>query len=228
MSHQYFTRQTLAFLSALENNNERTWFESHRQEYEDAVRRPALELIGDMAEDMAAISPHFPALPSKVGGSLMRIHRDTRFSRDKRPYKTNIGIQFRHKAGKDVHAPGYYLHVEPGDCFIAIGLWHPDADALFRIRDTIARNGDAWLAARDDQAFRSHFTLAGDALVNAPRGFAKDHPLAEDLKRKDFIGIAQLSAATVTSKSLRAQVTERFQQAEPYMRFLCRALEIGF
>ena len=228
MSHQYFTKQTLEFLSALEDNNDRAWFELHRKEYEDAVRSPALNLIGDMAEDMAAISPHFPALPKKVGGSLMRVYRDTRFSRDKTPYKTNIGIQFRHEIGKDVHAPGYYLHIEPGECFIAIGLWHPDTDALFRIRDSIARNGDEWVAARDDPAFRSHFTLAGDMLANAPRGFARDHPLVEDLKRKDFIGMAQLSATTVTSKNLRAQVTERFKQAEPYMRFLCRALEIRF
>jgi uncharacterized protein (TIGR02453 family) len=223
-----FTQATFDFLDELAAHNNRAWFEANKPRYEALVREPALDFIEAMEPVLKSIAPHFVAQPRKVGGSLMRVYRDTRFSRDKTPYKTNIGIQFRHEVGKDVHAPGYYLHIDPRECFIAIGLWHPDTDALFRIRDTIARNGDEWVAARDNPAFRSHFTLAGDMLANAPRGFARDHPLVEDLKRKDFIGMAQLSAATVTSKNLRAQVTERFKQAEPYMRFLCRALEIRF
>ncbi|MBI5005851.1 MAG: DUF2461 domain-containing protein [Nitrosomonadales bacterium] len=228
MAERYFSKQTFAFLSTLAENNERAWFEQHQQEYEDFVRTPALDLIGDMSDEMPAISRHFLAQPKKVGGSLMRIYRDTRFSRDKTPYKTNIGIQFRHEVGKDIHAPGYYLHIEPGGCFVGIGLWHPEADALFKIRQAIVEKPEVWLAARDDKTFRMHFTLEGDSLANAPRGFAKDHPLAEDLKRKDFICLAPLSEATVTSSKLRMQVVERFRQAAPYMRFLCTALELRF
>jgi uncharacterized protein (TIGR02453 family) len=228
MTDRYFTKQTFAFLSVLAENNERGWFEAHQQEYEDFVRTPALDFIGDMSDEMPAISRHFLAQPKKVGGSLMRIYRDTRFSKDKTPYKTNIGIQFRHEAGKDIHAPGYYLHIEPGECFVGIGLWHPDAEALFKIREAIAQNGDAWLAARDDKAFRKHFTLEGDSLANAPRGFAKDHPLGEDLKRKDFICLAPLSEAVVVSKNLLTEVVKRFRQATPYMRFLCKAQELRF
>ncbi|BCK88222.1 hypothetical protein MIZ01_2023 [Sideroxyarcus emersonii] len=228
MSERYFTKQTFSFLAALAENNEREWFAAHQQDYEDFVRTPALDLISDMSDEMPAISRHFLAQPKKVGGSLMRIHRDTRFSRDKTPYKTNIGIQFRHEADKDIHAPGYYLHIEPGECFVAIGLWHPDADALFKIREAIVQNGDAWVAARDDKTFNRHFTLEGDVLANAPRGFAKNHALVEDLKRKDFIGLASLSEATATSKNLRPQVVERFRQAAPYMSFLCKALELRF
>ena len=228
MAERYFTKQTFTFLKALAENNERAWFEPHQQEYEDFVRTPALDFISDMSDEMPAISRHFLAQPKKVGGSLMRIYRDTRFSRDKTPYKTNVGIQFRHEVGKDIHAPGYYLHIEPGGCFVGIGLWHPDTDALFKIRDAIAQKGDEWLAARDDKTFRKHFTLEGDSLANAPRGFAKDHPLVEDLKRKDFICLAPLSEAMVTSGKLREQVVERFRQAAPYMRFLCKALELRF
>jgi uncharacterized protein (TIGR02453 family) len=228
MSDQYFTKQTFAFLSALAENNTREWFEAHKQEYEDFVRTPALDFIGDMSDEMPAISRHFLAQPKKVGGSLMRVQRDTRFSRDKTPYKTNIGIQFRHEVGKDVHAPGYYLHIEPGGCFLAIGLWRPEADELFRIRRAIVEHPDAWVAARDDKDFREHFTPEGDSLANAPRGFAKDHPLVEDLKRKDFIGMAALSEAAVTSKKLRPLVVERFRQAAPYMGFLCKALGLRF
>lgn len=228
MSDRYFSKQTFEFLAALAANNERAWFEAHRQEYEDYVRTPALAFISDMALELPTISHHFRALPNKVGGSLMRVQRNLRFSRDKTPYKTNIGIQFRHEVGKDIHAPGFYVHIEPGECFVAAGLWHPDADALFKIREGIVQKGEAWVAARDDKIFRQHFSLEGDALVNAPRGYAKDHPLVEDLKRKDFICLSPLSVTTITSKNFRPQVLERFQQAKPYMRFLCEALELQF
>ena len=228
MTNRYFTKQTFAFLSSLAANNTREWFEEHKQDYEDYVRTPALDFISDMTNEMPAISKHFRALPKKVGGSLMRVQRNLRFSRDKTPYKTNIGIQFRHEVGQDVHAPGYYVHIEPGECFVGIGLWHPEADVLFKIREGILKNGEAWVAARDDKNFRKHFSLEGDALANAPRGYAKDHPLVEDIKRKDFIGLATLSEATVTSKNFRAQVVERFKQADPYMRFLCGALKLRF
>jgi uncharacterized protein (TIGR02453 family) len=228
MTDRYFTRQTFTFLSSLDANNTREWFEAHKQDYENFVREPALDFISDMANELPAISKHFRALPKKVGGSLMRVQRDTRFARDKSPYKTNIGIQFRHEVGKDVHAPGYYVHIEPGECFVGVGLWKPDANPLFKIREGIAKNGEAWIKARNDKAFSKHFELVGDTLANAPRGFAKDHPLVEDLKRKDFLGLAPLSEANVTSKDFRVQVTERFKQAEPMMRFLCGALELRF
>ena len=228
MTDRYFTKQTFAFLSTLAESNTREWFEEHKQDYEDLVRTPALDFITDMANQMPAISKHFRALPKKVGGSLMRVQRDTRFSPDKTPYKNNIGIHFRHEVGKDVHAPGYYVHIEPGECFVGIGLWRPDADALFKIRESLVKNSEAWVAARDDKAFSQHFSLEGDALVNAPRGFAKDHPLVEDLKRKDFIGLADLSDASVTSARLLTQVVEHFRQAAPLMRFLCKALELRF
>lgn len=228
MADHYFTKQTFAFLEALEQNNNREWFEAHAQEYEDFVRGPALDFISDMSDEMPSISRHFLAQPKKVGGSLMRVYRDTRFSKDKTPYKTNIGIQFRHEVGKDVHAPGYYLHIAPDECFIGVGMWHPEPDALFKVRQAIAEKPEAWIAARDDKAFRKHFTLEGDSLANAPRGFAKDHPLVDDLKRKDFIGMASLSKTAASSPKLRTQVVEQFRAAAPYMRFLCQAVGVRF
>jgi uncharacterized protein (TIGR02453 family) len=225
---QYFTPQTLTFLTTLAENNTRQWFKAHQQDYEEFVRVPALQLIGDMADELPMVSPHFSAQPRKMGGSLMRVQRDTRFSRDKTPYKTNIGIQFRHEQGKDVHAPGFYLHIAPDECFLGIGLWHPDAKSLGKIREALAERSTAWLAARDDKAFRRHFTLDGDSLVNPPRGFAKDHPLIEDLRRKDFIGLALLTAAQATGAALRPLIVQRFCQAAPYMRFLCLALDLPF
>jgi uncharacterized protein (TIGR02453 family) len=228
MNQRYFTQQTFTFLKALAENNNREWFEAHQQDYENFVRTPALDFISDMSDTMPAISKHFLAVPKKVGGSLMRVYRDTRFSKDKTPYKTNIGIQFRHEVGKDVHAPGYYLHIAPDECFVGIGLWHPDADVLFKIRTAIVEHAEAWVAVRDDKSFRKHFSLAGDSLANAPRGFAKDHPLVEDLKRKDFIGLAALPTATATSKNLLPHMVERCREAAPCMRFLCKALALPF
>lgn len=228
MADRCFTTETFAFLAALAANNKREWFAEHRQDYEAAVRTPALAFIDAMAGELAMISPHFPALAKKVGGSLMRIHRDTRFAKDKRPYKTNIGIHIRHEVGKDVHAPGYYIHIEPDGCFIGVGIWRPDADSLVKIRDAIVANGKDWLAVRDDKSFRKRFTLSGEVLVRPPRGYAKDHPLIEDLKRKDFIAVMHLDDKHITSKRFQSNVIEHFNQGTPYMRFLCKALELRF
>ena len=228
MAGGYFTADTFAFLAALAEHNERPWFEARKDDYEAAVRTPAFAFIADMAADLAGISAHFVASARPVGGSLMRIHRDVRFGHDKRPYKTNVGIQFRHELGKDVHAPGFYVHVEPGGCFLGVGLWRPDATALGRIRDAIIEQPAAWLAARDDKTFRRRFALAGEALANAPRGYARDHPLLEDLKRKDFIGLAELDDAAVTAKGFRRTVVEHFRTARPFMGFLCQALNLAF
>ncbi len=228
MSGPYFSQQTFAFLSQLAANNDRLWFEEHKQDYEDLVRAPALDFISDMALELHAIAPHFRAVSKKVGGSLLRIQRNLRFSRDKTPYKINIGMHFRHELGGDIHAPGYYLHIEPGECFVAAGLWHPDADALFRIREAIVKNSAAWISARDESAFRRHFVFEGDTLITAPRGYAKDHPMIEDLKRKDFIGVTALTEKDVMAKDLCPLVAKRFEEAAPLMRFLCEALQLQF
>jgi uncharacterized protein (TIGR02453 family) len=228
MANRYFTQGTFDFLAALAANNRREWFDEHKPDYEAMVRTPALNFISDIATDLAMISPHFLALPRKAGGALMRVNRDIRFGHDKRPFKTNIGIQFRHAAGKDVHAPGFYLHVEPGDCFVGAGLWRPDMRALGKIRDAIVDKGDDWLAVRDDQIFSQSFALVGDSLTNAPRGYAKDHPLLTDLRRKDFLALSPLTDAAVRAKRLYPNVVERFAQSAPFMRYLCTALELPF
>ncbi|MCF6217859.1 MAG: DUF2461 domain-containing protein [Gammaproteobacteria bacterium] len=228
MAKRYFTAQTFDFLTALAANNQRNWFQENRARYEETVRQPALDFIRDMSTDLAMISPHFVALPKKVGGSLMRVNRDIRFGKNKRPYKTNIGIQFRHERGKDVHAPGFYLHIEKGACFVGVGIWQPDARALSKVRDAIIENGDGWLAARDNKAFADHFALSGSALKTYPRGYDKHHPLISDLRRKEFIAIADLRHSNITSTTLLPRVANHFSQATPLMHFLCKALDLRF
>ena len=223
-----FSKATLKFLDELAANNNRAWFAANKPRYESLVREPALEFIAAMAPTLEKFAPHFRADPRKMGGSLMRVFRDTRFSRDKTPYKTNIGIQFRHELGKDVHAPGFYVHIATDECFLAAGCWHPESDALGRIRDHIAQKPDKWIAARDHRKFVAQWSLAGDSLTRPPRGYAADHPAIEDLKRKDFIGMAPLSRAEVAGPDLVKLAGTGFNAAVPFMKFLCSALEVRY
>lgn len=222
-----FSQETLSFLEELAAHNERSWFEANKTRYESLVRAPALDFIAAMAPELARFAPQFTADGRKVGGSLMRVFRDTRFSRDKTPYKTNIGIQFRHSLGKDVHAPGYYVHISPQECFLGVGCWHPEPVALARIRDRIAEKPLAWLSCRDDADFTAHWTLAGDSLSRPPKGYPSQHPALDDLKRKDFIGLSPLPPEAVTG-DLLTLASRQFAAAESLMEFLCEALGVPF
>lgn len=223
-----FPGETFRFLEELADNNSRDWFADNKGRYEDLVRTPALALIESVGEQLHEISPYFRADARKMGGSLMRIYRDSRFSRDKAPYKTNIGIQFRHEVGKDVHAPGYYLHISAAECFVGVGIWHPPSDALYEVRDLIANEPDLWLAARDDPQFSRWFRLAGDSLKTAPRGFDRTHPMIDDIKRKDFIALSDLAPALIEQEELADIVCDYFKAGESLMRFLCRAQRLPF
>ncbi|NIW23457.1 MAG: TIGR02453 family protein, partial [Gammaproteobacteria bacterium] len=178
-----FSDASIAFLSELAANNNRDWFQAHKPRYEETIREPALAFIDAVAPGLRRISPHFVASSKRTGGSLMRIYRDTRFSKNKLPYKTNVGIQFRHELGKDVHAPGFYVHIEPGSCFFGAGIWRPDSEALAAIRKRIVESPAAWKRARDAKTFTARFTLRGEQLKRIPRGYDANHALAEDLRR---------------------------------------------
>ena len=222
-----FAPNTFRFLDELASNN-KTWFEVNKKNYELLVREPALDFIEAMAPALASFAPAFRAEPRKIGGSLMRVYRDTRFSRDKTPYKTNIGIQFRHQLGKDIHAPGFYVHIAPDECFFAVGCWHPEADMLSGIRNLIVEKPDKWLAARDDNKFTAEWNLTGDSLTRPPRGYDANHPLIADIKRKDFIALSALSANEVTGRGLVKLAGKRFAATVPLMKFLCAALDVPF
>lgn len=228
MNEKYFSRKTFQFLDQLAANNNRDWFHENKQRYEDLVREPALDFIADISGDLGKISPHFNAIPKKVGGSLMRVNRDIRFGKDKSPYKTNIGIQFRHEIGKDVHAPGFYVHIAVEECFVGVGIWRPDGPSLRMIRDAIIEKPDKWKNIVENKKFNQAFELSGESLVNAPRGYPKEHPLMNHLKRKDHIAIAALKKNTVTSDKFKKEVLQLFNDGSDYMQFLCRALNLNY
>lgn len=221
-----FGSDLFPFLAELGLNNERDWFMENKARYESSVREPALEFIRQMAPKLAKISKHFQAIDKKTGGSLMRVNRDVRFSKNKEPYKTNVGIQFRHEAGKDVHAPGFYLHIEPGSVFVGIGMWHPEASALKAVRDHIVDAPAAWKKARDDAGFRKYFELGGESLKRPPRGFDADHPYIEDLLRKDHIAMCELKGSAVSKPGFVELVADHFAAAKPYVKFLGKALDL--
>lgn len=224
----YFTPGTFRFMADLARNNDRTWFQENKPRYEDAVREPAVRFISDFAPRLRRISPHFLADPRPAGGSLFRIHRDTRFSRDKSPYKTHTGIQFRHAKGKDVHCPGFYLHLEPRRVFVGVGIWHPDGKTLGRIRDAIVDEPLDWKRAVEGTRFARRFALSGDALKRPPRGYDPDHPLIEDLKRKDFIAVSLLTQKAVTAPGFPKAFADLCREGSPLVRFLCRAVGVPF
>ncbi len=223
-----FQPTVFQFLEELADNNNRPWFQENKCRYESEVREPCLGFIRAFEPRLKRISKLFVASDRRVGGSLMRVYRDTRFAKDKTPYKTNVGIQFRHEFGRDVHAPGFYVHIAPGECFLGVGAWRPDRQSLRRIRQAILDRPGRWRRATRGKKFREHFELAGDGLKRPPRDFPADHPLVEDLKRTDFVGLGELGEQDVLDGAFLERVATSFAAGRSFMRFLCEALEVPF
>jgi len=228
MGTRYFTPKLFGFLRDLAENNDRDWFKANQDQFEEYVREPALEFINDFAAPLAKISPHFVADSRTVGGSLFRIQRDTRFSKDKTPYKPNTGMQFRHEMGKDAHAPGFYVHLQPGECFMGLGLWRPETKVAYKIREHIGEESTAWKRATRSKRFTDRFTLAGESLVRPPRGYDEDHPLIADLKRKDFIASTKLTQKQITSDHFMEDFTAYAKAGGPFMKFLCEGVGVPY
>jgi uncharacterized protein (TIGR02453 family) len=223
MAQPYFSHRLFQFLTQLRRNNRRAWFLKHKAEYEEFARQPSLRFITDLRLRLREISPWLVANPKPVGGSLFRIYRDVRFSKDKSPYKTHIGMHFRHASTSEtVHGPGLYLHLEPGQCFLAGGVWQPDPRSLARIRDAIAWKPDEWRKAKRGQE------LGGDILSRAPRGYPADHPLVEDLKRKDFVASVDLSDAQVCSARFMTEFLRGAAKMSSLLMFLSEAEKLRF
>ena len=223
-----FHPRCIQFLDELASHNNREWFQKNKARYESDVLAPALEFITEMQKPLAKISPHFAAVPKRVGGSLMRIYRDTRFANDKTPYKTNVGIHFRHEVGKDVHAPGYYVHLSPEQSFVGCGMWHPDSASLEKIRKTIDKDPAGWKRASRGKAFLNQFSLVGDSLKRPPKGYDANHSLIDDLKRKDFIATCELDFDELFDASVTKAITAKLKKASPLVKFLCGAIRLKF
>ena len=187
----FFRPELFDFLHQLKRHNNRDWFAKNKQRYEAVVRNPALMFISSFAPRLRRLSPHFVADPHPSRGSLFRIYRDTRFSADKTPFKTHIGIHFSHASGKDAHAPVFYLHLEPDNPFAAAGVWHPDNSALTKIRMAVVADPEQWAKVT------RKLEIEGDSLKRPPRGFDANHRFIEDIKRKNFVASVGIDEARV-------------------------------
>lgn len=226
---QGFPKDFFAFFAELKANNERPWFEANKQRFRDSVQAPMSDFIAAMAPHLSKISREFVADPRPHGGSMFRIHRDVRFARDKRPYKEHAACQFRHRLGRDVHAPGFYFHVAPDEVFFGGGLWMPEADVLAKIRGRIAARPKDWKKVVGNPKFAKSFgAIEGEQLTRAPRGFDLAHPYIDDIRRKSFVAGIDSTAKAARGEDLVGRVAECFNSLTPLMKFLCAAVEVPF
>ena len=223
-AEQHFTPRLFKFLRELKRNNERAWFNANKARYIADVQEPMLRFIADFATPLARISRHYEANPRPVGGSMFRIYRDTRFARDKSPYKTQASAHFRHRqTSTDVHAPGFYFHLEPGGCFIGGGLWLPEPPLLKKVRDAIAYDAAGWRKVR-----RTVKEIEGEGLTRPPQGYDSAHPFIEDLKRKSFFASVSFGDDEVAAAGFLDRCAEACRSVKPLMKFLTEAVDLDW
>lgn len=225
----YFTDKTFKFLRGLARHNNREWFHVHKDGYEGHVRGPFLRLLTDLQPALKEVSEHFHADPRPSNGSLFRIYRDTRFANDKAPYKSWQGARLFHERRKQVAAPSFYLHLEPGACFVGAGLWHPEPETQRRIRQFIFENPGGWKAAAHAPAFARRYDFeSGEMLVRPPRGFPADFEFVEDLKHKNFVAVRTIEDSMMLGPRLRQTLEKDLVGLSPFVDYLCAALDLEF
>ncbi len=216
-----FPPEGIAFLTKLKRNNNRPWFQKHREEYEQLVRFPMQCLIASLAPAMAEIAPEFMFDPGK---SIFRIYRDVRFSGNKAPYKTNIAASFDMRGKKSpTETPGLYLGVEPGEIFIGGGLYMPDTSQLKAIRQAVAQRSEEFLAIVEVARFKKRFgSVMGERLQRAPLGYPKDHPMIGYLRYKQWYAGVETGHEQCFRPAFLKTVTAVFADAMPFIRWLVR------
>ena len=222
----YFTRSLFEFLKELSSHNNREWFQANKERYEKQVRDPLLRLITDLGPGLKKINPRFVADPRPNGGSMMRIYRDIRFSKDKSPYKTFVAAHFWHAKGKDGATPAYYLRLDPGGSIIGAGIWRPEPAALKKIRDRIVREPNQWQQITFARKLGSGCKMVGELLNRAPVGYDPAHPLIEDLKRRDFALSSPLTQRDVCRSDFLNILLDNFRSTAQFVEFLSKAVRL--
>jgi len=216
-----FPPEGIGFLRKLKKNNRREWFNDHKDEYVEFVKFPMETLIASLAAPLKKLVPGIVVDPKK---SMFRIYRDTRFSKDKKPYKTHAAAIF-HLKGHWQESASFYLHIEPGSTFLAGGVYMPDGQQLKKIRAAIAREPKKFLAVVQSGSFRSAFgSLEGEKLSRAPMGYPPDHPMIEWLKFKQFIVVADWPESAATKKNFVGRAAGIYGKMLPLVDFINNAL----
>jgi uncharacterized protein (TIGR02453 family) len=222
----HFTPEFFKFFGQLKRHNNRDWFLANKHRYESDVRDPLLRFIEDFRPRLHKLSPHFIVDPRPSGGSLLRIYRDLRFRPDADPYKTMAAARFPHVAWKQTQAPGFYLHLESGGSFLGCGLWHPDPEPRNKVTSSIVKHPAQWKKAISGKKFKALCKLSGEVMKRMPPGYDPEHPLAADLKRKDFTAWAAFADQQVCAPDFLDRVTQTVNAAAPFMEFLTRSLDL--
>ena len=220
-----FSKDFFGFFIELAENNNREWFNANKARYTDIVQDEMVEFITAIAPHLEKVSPHYIANPKRHGGSMFRIYKDVRFAKDKRPYKDHAACQFRHNAGKDAHAPGFYVHIATEEIIFGGGIWKPPSDKLKLVRERIAERPDDWKKVTSNKRLKDTFGgVAGDGLVRPPKGFDPKHKYIDDLKRQSYFAMRHTKPSSARSKNFVDEVAQTFKAASPLMKFLNDAL----
>jgi uncharacterized protein (TIGR02453 family) len=234
----HFSPETMKFLRGIARHNDREWFEARRPVYEGALRQPMLALIEEINAAMEAFAPEHVRPPHKI---MMRIYRDTRFSKDKRPYKTHIAAWWARRGMEKTSGGGFYLDVSPQALTVAAGVYMPERDQLLALRSWMAehhaeyralvkrvRKPRAGRTSGGDAGFQAGFdAIDPQALTRMPKGFAADHPADELLRARNWGVRASLPPETALRASLTAEITRRFRVAAPLVHQLNGAILAG-
>jgi len=214
----HFSRKTISFLRSLKRNNDREWFRARRDQYDAHVRAPMIAVVEQLAIDFQRFAPELIASPKQ---SLFRIYRDTRFSDNKKPLKTNAAAVFRWRGLPKPQGAGLYFEIAPGWVWIGGGMWRPEPHELVRIREHIADTWPEMDAVVRAPMFRRRLgELAGETMTRTPRGYPADHPAAEYLKYRQFYAGAEFPAALAHSKAFYPTLLATFRTLMPLVRFL--------
>ena len=220
-----FTSKTLSFLRSLKRNNNREWFSARRDDYDRHVRQPMIAVIERLAVDFGRFAPELDASPKRC---LFRIHRDTRFSGDKSPYKTQVAAAFRWRGLPRGEGAGLYVEVAPGWVWMGGGFYAPDTSHLVRIRQYISDTYPELHDLARRRPFRAAVgELDGERLTRVPRGFGKDDPAAEYLKYRNFLAGREFPADFATSPKFYPTLVSTFKAVMPLVRFLNEPLDGG-
>jgi uncharacterized protein (TIGR02453 family) len=218
-----FPEETISFFKKLKKNNNREWFAAHKNEFEEDVKFPMQCFIASLAPLFGEFAPEVDIDPKR---SLFRIYRDTRFSKDKTPYKTHAAAHFVLRGmPKGLVGSGYYFHIEPGEVFLGAGIYIPDGEQIKKIRAAIDSRSKEFLSIINDKTFKKRFgTLTGTRLQRVPTGYAPDHPMAEYLKLKNFFAGVTLTEDVILKPKFLRDAAKIYSEATPFVRFFNEAL----
>lgn len=213
-----FSKDAVTFLRGLERNNRREWFQPRKHIYDEQVRTPLEELVNAINGELAEFAPRYV---TPVKKAVFRIYRDTRFSKDKRPYKTHVAATFYLQTLCKAAGPCFYFHFTPKELLIFAGVYMPERDELLKIRNLLAERYEEFRALARGRALRNAFgELQGEKLSRVPKGFDKHHPAEDLIRGRQWFFEHTVDGSVVTTPRMLSEIVSHFRAAAPLIEFL--------